>query len=97
MWEPLSACFVLYFRVICFLPFGSGAVSTKEHDGSGLLLSPDVNSVSRRTLSDGRWRLEKALGSVSFHFLVPCVQYLPFLHQLWRNLRVLKTLCFVEK
>jgi hypothetical protein len=82
MWEPLSACFVLYFSVICFLPFGSGAISTKEHDGPGLLLSPDVNSVSRRTLSDGRWHLEKALGSISFHFLVPYFQYLPFSDQL---------------
>ena len=97
MWEPLSACSVLYFRVICFLPFGSGAISTKEHDGPGLLLSPDVNSVSRRTLSNGRRHLEKALGSLSFHFLVPCLQYLPFPDQLWRNLLVLKTQCFVER
>jgi hypothetical protein len=54
----------------------------KEHDGPGLLPSPDVNSVSHVTLRDGRLHLEKALVSLSFHFLVQCFQHLPFLDQL---------------
>jgi hypothetical protein len=74
-------CFSFFYcRIIYFPPFDNGAMSMKEHDDPGLLLS--VSSALRMTLRDGGSHLEKALYSLSFHFMVHSLQYLPFLDYL---------------
>jgi hypothetical protein len=74
-----SECVFRFFIIRLFSSFDNGAISMKEHDGPGLLLSSDVNSALRMTLKEGCSHLEKALDSLSFHFLVQSLQYLLFL------------------